>query len=98
MYETDIKFKCIWDNDKVISKKRQNYTKESTIDITCPISLEKMEYPVIASDGHSYDKSSLEKLFKNRIALSPITREKLDKNIMINNLTLKKLLQIRKFL
>ena len=93
MNETDIKFKCLWKNDKIISKKRQNYTKESTIDITCPISLEKMEYPVIASDGHSYDKSSLEKLFKkNRIALSPITREKLDKNIMINNLTLKKII------
>ena len=93
MNETDIKFKCLWKNDKIISKKRQNYTKESTIDITCPISLEKMQYPVIASDGHSYDKSSLEKLFKkNRIAHSPITREKLDKNIMIDNLTLKQII------
>ena len=48
--------------------------------------------PVIASDGHTYDKKSLKELFESMIFTSPITRERLNPQIMIPNLTLKKIL------
>ena len=100
-YETI--FNVIFDKNNIISKKR--YEKAFEIEIIkkikidlpyefkCPISLSLMLNPVIASDGHTYDKLYLMKLYSdNVISKSPITREVLDKNILISNITLKKLI------
>ena len=53
-----------------------------------------MMNPVIASDGNTYELSSLEDLFKKfEDATSPLTREKLDKSVLIPNKNIKKLIQ-----
>jgi hypothetical protein len=58
-------------------------------DFKCPITLELMEDPVVASDGHSYERSAIEKHYFRRSAQSPMTREILT-SVFIPNLNLKK--------
>lgn len=58
-------------------------------EFTCPVTLDEFVEPVIASDGHTYEKQTLERIFKST-CLSPLTRETLNPKIMIPNLNLKK--------
>lgn len=58
----------------------------------CSISLDVMKDPVIASDGHTYERTSLERLFEFDTPKSPITREYLDKWMIVPNYNLKKLI------
>ena len=60
----------------------------------CPIGLSIMKYPVICSDGHTYDAENITNLFNrmNKIH-SPITREILDKDIKIPNHNLRKMIE-----
>jgi ankyrin repeat protein len=51
--------------------------------ITCPITLEIFNEPVILSDGHTYEKSAIINYLKNN-KVSPITRKPLNDNF--NNL------------
>ena len=50
-------------------------------DITCPISSEIFNDPVIASDGCIYEREMIEKWFENNNT-SPLTGLKIDKNII----------------
>lgn len=58
----------------------------------CPVTKELMRDPVIASDGHSYERATLTKLFQTD-GRSPLTREVLHRNIAIPNINLKKRIQ-----
>ena len=61
-------------------------------DFICPISQEVMTDPVVPSDGHSYDRSSLQAFFARPAPeyTSPLTREVLTPHMMFANHTLKK--------
>ena len=61
--------------------------------LLCPIGGKRMVEPVVASDGFTYERVNLEKLLNSLMATSPLTGEKLDKNVMIPNLTIKKLIE-----
>jgi hypothetical protein len=50
------------------------------VDLRCPISLELMEDPVIALDGHTYEREAIEKWFECSNS-SPLTNEKLDSKV-----------------
>ena len=56
----------------------------------CPITLEVMRDPVVASDGHTYERHALLKILQSPNSKSPLTREPLDSNIAIANINLKK--------
>lgn len=58
-------------------------------DFTCPVTLEEFIEPVVASDGHTYEKETLVRIL-NSTQVSPLTREALDSRTMIPNLSLKK--------
>ena len=100
--ENKITFKTEWEDNKLKSKKRCNNninldeikkSKKIPDEFKCPISLDIMLNPVIASDGFTYDLISLENLFKkNKTVVSPLTREVLNKDIKIPNINLKKLI------
>lgn len=104
LYSDGNGFKCTWKNDKLISKKRLMVYETDNLQITlrkkkeipyelkCPISLEIMRDPVICSDGHTYDRESINTLFKRNNFISPTTREKLNKNIIITNYNIKKMI------
>jgi len=98
-------FKTIWRKGKKINNKRniKEFIEEEKIikkikknipfEYKCPITLVLMKNPVIASDGNTYELSSLEKLFKtNEITTSPLTREILNKNVLIPNKNIRKLI------
>ncbi len=55
----------------------------------CPITMEIMDNPVVASDGHTYEQSALAHILRTT-RKSPLTRETLNCNIMIPNINLKK--------
>ena len=50
----------------------------------CPISLEIMFDPVVASDGHTYERESIMKIFKTS-QKSPLTRERLSTTVYQNH-------------
>lgn len=54
--------------------------KQPDDDYKCPITLDYMKEPVIAQDGHIYEKSAIENWFENHDH-SPITRQKIDKQL-----------------
>ena len=49
-----------------------------------------MKHP--SSDDHTYDRKFIETLFKNKNYISPTTRETLNKNILISNYNIKKMI------
>jgi hypothetical protein len=53
----------------------------------CSITHDRMEFPVIAADGHSYEKSAIEKWFKTK-ASSPKTGLPLDSTTLLPNYNL----------
>ena len=57
----------------------------------CPITYELMREPVVAMDGHTYEKSAIEKWLKSN-QTSPRSGEPMD-TITIPNMNLKKLIQ-----
>ena len=43
----------------------------------CPITQERMVDPVVASDGHTYERTAIEEVMRCPMAVSPLTREEL---------------------
>lgn len=57
----------------------------------CPITYELMREPVVAMDGHTYEKGAIEKWLKSN-QTSPRSGEPMD-TVIIPNMNLKKLIQ-----
>ena len=60
----------------------------------CPITCCKMKNPVVASDGHSYERAALVRYISGRLlagdaVISPLTREPLFPYVLIQNITLR---------
>ena len=53
-------------------------------DSTCPITYDKMKDPVVASDGHSYERSAIEEILRSVHPMSPLTREALGTTLVPN--------------
>ena len=58
----------------------------------CPISTDKMDDPVVASDGHSYDRASIEPVLAGDLR-SPLTREALEPVVYPNRNLRKRILE-----
>ena len=56
----------------------------------CPISLQIMKNPVICQDGHTYERESILAIKQN---ISPMTRLPIDKNILIENINIRQLIE-----
>ena len=63
-----------------------NLTNNTPDEFICPITLDKMEDPVICSDGHTYERQAILSI---RGSHSPMTRELIDKTKLIPNRALK---------
>ena len=68
-----------------ISKRFEAYAQEY---FSCPISQNKMYDPVIAEDGHTYERSEILKWF-NFNNISPITKQRLKSKNLLSNFILK---------
>ena len=58
-------------------------------DFTCPITYDKMKDPVVASDGHSYERSAIEEVLRGPHPISPLTRATLG-TALVPNLNLRR--------
>jgi uncharacterized membrane protein YqiK len=58
-------------------------------DFICPITYDKMKDPVVASDGHSYERSAIEEILRGPHPLSPLTRATLG-TALVPNLNLRR--------
>ena len=61
----------------------------------CPITLEIMQEPVIASDGNTYERSAIIQYMNMYpdLARSPLNREVLERNLLIQNNNLLKMIE-----
>ena len=76
-----------------INLKRLEFFKEKFMDaLTCPISLEIFRDPVIVSNGHTYEREYIKKIIEEN-GKDPLTRENLDKDKIIGNYLVEKLIQ-----
>lgn len=81
-----------------VSSVSHDALKELAEECVCPISQSLMVDPVIASDGHTYDRSQIEhwirqKTEANAPVTSPQTREPLDDDRLVSNLALKRTIE-----
>jgi len=72
--------------------------RELAEELTCPISQFLMVDPVIAADGHTYDRAQIEKWFRQQTesgkkATSPQTREPLSDQRLVSNVALKRTIE-----
>jgi hypothetical protein len=63
--------------------------EERSQDFMCPISGEIMTDPVIAKDGHNYERNNIVERFRERLS-SPLTNQNLESTELTPNHTLKK--------
>eukprot|EP00210_Caulerpa_lentillifera_P001613 g1551.t1 len=59
--------------------------------ICCPITFEVMKDPVIATDGHTYERKAIEQWIREK-GESPVTRQPLTVSTLITNLAIKNLI------
>ena len=57
--------------------------------MVCPISCERMVEPVMASDGHTYERAQIQQWFDLHNTTSPKTGETLTSLVLTPNLSLK---------
>jgi len=58
--------------------------------LKCSISDELMEDPVVIQSGHTYERAMIEKHFQTNGGFDPITRQEVDRSVLIQNHMLKK--------
>lgn len=59
------------------------------IEFCCPILHELMEDPVVAADGHTYERKAIEKWIYEGNPTSPMTNDILDNKILLPNINLR---------
>lgn len=59
-------------------------------EFVCPITLSRMIDPVVASDGHSYERAAILSVLESGSGRSPLTREELRASVVIPNHALRR--------
>jgi len=78
---------------ELLGKKTMPEAKDGTpADYLCPITLRLMADPVIAADGHSYERNAIQEWFEHK-RTSPKTNRSLSSLTLISNHTLKAAIQ-----
>ena len=78
-------------------RERPDVEEEGTVQMTtlmCPITQEVFKDPVVAADGHSYERSAILRWFENGKTRYPVTNQTLDTKNVITNQTLLSLIHI----
>ena len=78
--------------ERVEEKLKKGIERFVPPDLCCPISRELMQDPVVAEDGHSYEREAITKWFKYHNT-SPMTNQELEEQDLIPNIALKRLVE-----
>ena len=62
-------------------------------EVFCPITHQVMEDPVVAADGHSYERDSIVRWMHDHTT-SPLTNEPLFSEYLFSNITLRNLISV----
>lgn len=81
------------EEDEDESEEKLDYTNFAPDEFLCPITLDLMTDPVMASDGYTYERSVIEDWFKKGHKTSPKTNQTLQYDFLIPNYNLKSLIQ-----
>uniref|UniRef100_A0A6B2KZ06 RING-type E3 ubiquitin transferase n=1 Tax=Arcella intermedia TaxID=1963864 RepID=A0A6B2KZ06_9EUKA len=73
---------------EVVEESTEKVSEDIPDEFICPITQEVMKDPVIAEDGHTYERANLMRWLQNNDT-SPMTRGKINKDIIIPNRALK---------
>ena len=71
-------------------KKEEN---EFPMELKCPITQEVMKDPVVAMDGHSYERKAIEEWFERGVISSPLTGSLLNSNTIVENHSLRQVIE-----
>ena len=66
--------------------------EEVSEDLCCSITCELMKDPVVAGDGHTYERVAVEQWFATGAHTSPTTNERLDNLTLVPNHTVRRLI------
>lgn len=75
--------------EEKIQSTDQQYMDDTSDDFICPITQEIMDDPVIAVDGHTYDRIAIEEWFTHK-TVSPKTNSQLDSSALLPNHLIKR--------
>ena len=78
--------------EKTVAKNRMQGMRIRD-EFLCPITYDLLREPMVASDGHTYEKMAIEKWLKSDSPKSPLSGEVLVDKELVENRTLKKLIQ-----
>jgi uncharacterized protein len=59
--------------------------------LVCPITKERLYDPVICADGHTYERTAIQKWFNSGKSTSPMTGMKLENLTLIPNILVKQI-------
>eukprot|EP00210_Caulerpa_lentillifera_P006974 g6669.t1 len=79
--------------DELAQNKAQRLQTQVDQCIYCPITFEVMLDPVIAADGHTYERTAIGKWLSQK-KISPITRQPISSDVLIPNLAIKHLVDL----
>ena len=79
-------------SDQKIETSDQEREEELKMLTICPISMEVMVDPVLACDGHTYDRENIEKYFRLRGPVSPMTNAELNTVRLVPSVTVRTLI------
>jgi tetratricopeptide (TPR) repeat protein len=88
-----MEFQCNSTTSDPESESRQVRPKLLIPDMFCPITMEVMRDPVVAEDGHSYERLAIELWLVTNHHTSPLTNQPLRNLQLVPNHTLKKCIQ-----
>ena len=91
-YEYEAEIEQLKEENEALAKKLNIISESSKHDFVCPIAHEVFMDPVVASDGHTYERASIEKWFKTK-KTSPLTGQPIWDLKLTPNHTLKKVMQ-----
>jgi hypothetical protein len=72
-------------------KRYEGVMDEITDIVTCPITMVVMEEPVVADDGHTYERSAIAEWVKKK-GTSPLTRERMSSHF-VPNMSIRKMIE-----
>lgn len=73
---------------KLAEENKKIFEVEVEQSLCCPITFELMKDPVIAADGHTYEREAIEQWIHEKNA-SPITGQPLTSSSLVPNLSIK---------
>ena len=79
--------------DQMIMEAGESSTLGRDYGFECPITSELMYDPIIADDGHSYERTAIERWFSAGNSTSPVTGQKLDSLVLRSNHALRSAIQ-----